>query len=120
MGGTSGIPGFRPERLAEKRKRSGMTQREAAKKMHLSISGYSNFENGVRVPSWQTIHIMALTFKTSVEYLTGKTDDPAPTHLLMPVDDGPETSDLVVGYLELSDEEKGAVRTIVKGLRKEQ
>ena len=44
----AGVNGFRADRFAEKRKEHGLTKVETARRMHLSLSGYTNFERGER------------------------------------------------------------------------
>lgn len=112
----SGIQDFQPGRLAAVRKEHGISQVEAAKRMHLSISGYNNFERGERTPSWQTVFIMALVLGTSVEYLTGETDDPRPTHSLIPLNDSKDIAELVFCCKKLTEKERAALTVIVKSI----
>ena len=67
------------ERLIEQRKKLGITKQEAAKKMQMSQPAYLRYESGERTPSIHVIYFMANVLGTSVEYLTGKTDNPDPT-----------------------------------------
>ena len=66
------------ERLIECRKALGITKQEAAKRMQMSQPAYLRYESGERTPSIHVIYYMAHILGTSAEYLTGKTDDPAP------------------------------------------
>ena len=118
--GTSGINSFQTERLVEMRKKNGFNQAEAARRMHLSLSGYSNFERGERTPSWQTIQTMALALGTSVWYLTGETDDPSPSHILLPVDKSADTAELLSCFRRLTEEEKDALAVIIRAMTKDQ
>ena len=118
--GTSGINGFRADRLAEIRRKIGLSQAEAAERMHLSVSGYSNFERGLRMPSWQTILTMSLALGTSVGYFTGETDNPAPTHILTAIEDNDELAGLISCFRRLSAEEQDAVAVIIKAMAKDQ
>jgi len=66
------------ERLIECRKKLGITKQQAAIRMQLSQPAYLRYESGERTPSIHVIYYMAHILGTSADYLTGKTDDPAP------------------------------------------
>lgn len=66
---------IKSERLIQLRQKKGMNKTEAAKLLNLSKMGYGRYESGERNPSYQTISFMAEKFGTTVEYLTGLTDD---------------------------------------------
>ena len=65
-------------RLKECREKLGITKMEAAKRMQLSQPAYLRYEAGTRMPSLQTLSVIANILNTSVEYLTDQTDDPNP------------------------------------------
>lgn len=65
------------ERLIECREALGITKQEAAKRMQMSQPAYLRYESGERTPSIHVIHYMARTLGTSVDYLTGKTNNPS-------------------------------------------
>lgn len=112
----AGVNGFQADRLAEKRKEHGLTKVETARRMHLSLSGYTNFERGERTPSWQTVLTMALVLGTSTGYLTGETDDPSPAYILVPVRENDSLSELAPFFQRLTKEEKDAVAVVVKAM----
>ena len=66
------------ERLIECRKKLGITKQQAAIRMQLSQPAYLRYESSERTPSIHVIYYMAHILGTSADYLTGKTDDPAP------------------------------------------
>ena len=66
-------------RLKECREKLGISKMEAAKRMQLSQPAYLRYESGLRIPSLQTLAIIANVLNTSVEYLTDQSDDPTPT-----------------------------------------
>ncbi len=66
------------ERLIECRKKLDITKQEAAKRMQMSQPAYLRYESGERTPSIHVIYYMAHILGTSADYLTGKSDDPAP------------------------------------------
>lgn len=63
------------ERLKECRLKLGITKQEAAKRIQISQPAYLRYEAGTRNPSIQTISKMAEVLSTSIDYLTGKTND---------------------------------------------
>ena len=113
---TAGVNGFRTDRLAEMREDRGLTKVEAARRMHLSLSGYTNFERGERTPSWQTVFTMALVLGTSTGYLTGETDNPSPEYVLLPVRENDSLSELAPFFQRLTGEERDAVAVVVKAM----
>jgi transcriptional regulator with XRE-family HTH domain len=54
----------------------GISQTEAAKRLGIVRTTYSNYEAGNREPDVDTIKKMAEFFEVSVDYLLGRTDDP--------------------------------------------
>ena len=86
------------ERLIECRKALGITKQEAAKRMQMSQPAYLRYESGERTPSIHVIHFMANVLGTSADYLTGKTDNPAPKLYLIDASIEPELFSLVEMY----------------------
>ena len=74
---------FMPERLIAVRKSLGINKAEAARRLDLSKMGYGRYESGQRTPSPQTIEFMAQRLGTTVDYLTGISDDPAPDYYIV-------------------------------------
>ncbi len=100
-----------PERLTELREALGITKLEASRRMHLTQSGYVRYESGERSPSFPTILVMAQALGTSAEYLTGATDNPEPTSILITKKYEPELFDLVSEIIQLPPEKKAALLT---------
>lgn len=94
------------ERLIQCRKKLGITKQEAAKRMQMSQPAYLRYEAGERTPSIHVIYFMANVLGTSAEYLTGKTDDPAPIDYWIHGDLEPELFSLVETYRASSTCEK--------------
>lgn len=65
-------------RLTECRKKLGITKIEAAKRMNMAQPTYVRYESGDRSPAIHVIQTMADVLGTSVAYLTGQSDNPAP------------------------------------------
>lgn len=84
-----------PERLKIARERIGITMAEAARRLNLSKIGYCRYEYGDRVPSPQTVEVIAQCFGTSVDYLIGISDDPEPTRIVIDKEKDPALFDLV-------------------------
>ncbi len=78
-----------PERLKNAREKTGITMAEAARRLNLSKIGYCRYEYGERVPSPQTVEIIAQCFGTSADYLTGVTDNMSPDYIIVRKNDSP-------------------------------
>ncbi|MBQ3158478.1 MAG: helix-turn-helix transcriptional regulator, partial [Clostridia bacterium] len=57
------------ERLKKLRLESGQTLKFIAKELNLSISAYSNYEQGIREPSLETLAKICKVFDVSADYL---------------------------------------------------
>lgn len=90
------------ERIKCARENIGITKAEAARRLNLSKIGYCRYEYGERTPSMQTLDVIARCFNTSVDYLTGKTDDMKPDIIIISKKDTPAMFELVVS-LQSSD-----------------
>lgn len=83
------------QRITTARERLGISKAEAARRLNLSPIGYCRYEYGDRTPSVQTLEIIAQCFGTSVDYLTGKTDDFEATKLVIDKQTAPELYNLL-------------------------
>ena len=79
-----------PERLKIARENLGITMAEASRRLNLSKIGYCRYEYGERVPSPQTVEVIAQCFNTSVDYLVGISDDSTPTQIVIDKNKDPE------------------------------
>ncbi len=77
------------ERIKYARENIGITKAEAARRLNLSKIGYCRYEYGERTPSAQTLEVIARCFHTSVDYLTGSTDDIQPDSIVISKKDNP-------------------------------
>ena len=59
------------EKLRELREARGLTQREVANKVFITVSMYSGIETGVKQPSLNVALALAHFFETDVETLAG-------------------------------------------------
>ena len=66
-------------RLSELRKKSGLSQRQAAEKLGISPAPLSAYELGKKLPPLETLAAMAELYDVSLDYLCGneKTDSAA-------------------------------------------
>lgn len=62
------------ERLKQTRIKHGFTQDEFAKKLNISASSISLYENGDREPSLATLKTISEILNVSTDYLLGLTD----------------------------------------------
>ena len=105
------------ERLIECRKALGITKQEAAKRMEMSQPAYLRYESGERTPSIHVIYYMANTLGTSAEYLTGRTNNPAPTSYLVKAESDPELFSLIENYYTSDIEFKKRLQSYVHSLQ---
>ena len=85
-------------RLISCREKLGITKQEAALRMQMSQPAYLRYESGERTPSIHVIQVMADILSTSVDYLTGLTDNPNPNSYLIKLDTEPELFHLIEKY----------------------
>ena len=83
------------ERIKTAREKLGITKAEASRRLNLSKIGYCRYEYGERTPSPQTLEVIAQCFNTSVDYLTGLSDDSEPTQIVINKKEYPELFELV-------------------------
>ena len=57
------------ERIAEERKKKGMTQEDMAEKLNLSRQAISKWESGSSFPDTENLLKLSLLFSVSVDYL---------------------------------------------------
>ena len=71
--------GLVQRRLVERREAMGLTQGEAAAGTGVTTSYVSNLENGYSTPVTVALFAaLAYTYRTTVDYILGLTDNPAP------------------------------------------
>lgn len=66
------------KRLAELRKKKGLSQYELAELLRMTRGQIANYEQGKRQPAFEILKIFADYFSVSTDYLVGHTDDPTP------------------------------------------
>lgn len=60
------------ERIAEQRKKLGLSQEELAEKLNISQKSISKYERGDRRPSYEVLVLMAALFDVTTDYLLGE------------------------------------------------
>ena len=62
------------KKLKELRQLKGLSQKEVAKAIGVTISAYSNYEQGIREPSYAILINICKFFSVSADYLLGLED----------------------------------------------
>lgn len=106
------------QRLIYCREKLGITKQEAAKRMNMSQPTYLRYESGERTPSIHTIQVIADVLNTSVSYLTGKTDNPAPDSYLIKASTDPELFHLISTYKNSTNKEKDRLIAYIQEMSK--
>lgn len=63
-------------RISERRVSLRLSQLRASEILGIPRSTYAGYESGQREPNLDMLHKIAETYRTSVDYLVGRTDDP--------------------------------------------
>ena len=56
-------------RIRELREEVGLTQQQLADKLHFNVSTVTKWENGKKIPSYQSLKLLAKFFDVSADYL---------------------------------------------------
>ena len=64
------------DRLKESRKAKSLTQKKMAELLGITERGYQNYEIGKSTPNYETLLALANYFDVSLDYLTGRSDNP--------------------------------------------
>lgn len=93
---------IKTERLKECREQLGISKNEAAKRIGVSQPAYLRYESGARKPSIQVIKEIARVFHTSVDYLTGNTNNNTLDYLTISKDTDPLLIEVINKYMSLN------------------
>ena len=63
------------DRLSALRKERGLTQDELAKRLEVTKSAISMYENGKRTPDYEILELIADYFNVDMDYLVGRKDE---------------------------------------------
>ena len=75
-----------------------ISKREASKRIGVSQPTYLRYESGEREPSIHVLKDIARTFHTSVDYLIGVSDSPAPDSITINKKENPEVFSIIENY----------------------
>ena len=102
-------------RLLELRKLAGLSQKELAKILNCSQNMISQWENGTRDPSTDTLKAMADYFNVTIDYLLGRTDENAITSAAVPAQDALTTQEEthIKKYRQLDTDGKEEIDDII-------
>lgn len=112
------------EILKELRKREELTQEELAKKLEISKSAISMYENGNRTPDFETLEMFADFFNVNLSYLIGENERLLSPHITSDTVTFPVIGSIAAGYDEIAVEDWSGDTieipvTYLKGRRKE-
>ncbi|MFP3390654.1 helix-turn-helix domain-containing protein [Brevibacillus sp. SIMBA_040] len=106
-------------RIKSKRKELKMTQVEVAALLGVDNTTVSKWESDTYEPDVETLKKLAVIFKTSTDYLTGKnqngtllTEEKTRDQLLHEIVDDPDDYFFLDGYLDAPEEEKKELRRL--------
>lgn len=97
-----------PDKLRAVRQLHGLSQAELARRSGFQPSAVSHFEQGRRAPSIQNLERLADVLDVAVDYLLGRTKDPAEGSLL--------GEQLLRDFEQLDRTDQEVVAQLVKGL----
>ena len=103
------------DRVKKARENAHMSQRTAADRMHYDKQTIYRYEYDNPSPAWPIVKMLALIYGTSVDYLTGKSDDPSPDEMLVPVNEQKKYDAL---FQQLSEEDRDLVISLMERLVK--
>lgn len=66
------------QRLRDLREDKGLTQREVGNLLHIRQNVYSRYELGIRTIPLEYLLILADFYRTSTDYILGRTNNPNP------------------------------------------
>lgn len=107
------------ERIRAARENLDITKAEASRQLNLSKIGYCRYESGERTPSIQTLEVIARYFNTTVDYLTGKTDDIQPDYIIIHKDANPELFEFISSISSSNSEQINRLLAYYNTLKKE-
>lgn len=102
------------EMLAELRKDRGMTQRELADVIHVSVSTISNYEQDIHFPDMEKLLDIADFFHVTTDYLLGRCSSNLSTDVFSEILVGEKTvGDIIQDLRKLPSDRKNAIVLIL-------
>ena len=105
------------ERLTKRRQALKIQKKMVADRIGMTPQAYNHYEAGTRQPSYPVILLLSLALETSVSYLTGQSDDPAPDRILLKINEADDIADFISAYRHLPPDAKKLVKDLIKNLR---
>jgi len=100
-------------RIIETRERRGLNQAKLAEKTGITPAAISQIENGLRTPTIPVLQRIANVLEVSIDYLTGKTNEPELRDMLQHED----FKTFFRGYRSLTPEDQKTVSKLVDFLQ---
>lgn len=99
--------------IAKLRKDRGMTQRELAELLHVSVSTVSNYEQGIHEPDIEKLLKIAACFHVTTDYLLGASNNNlSPDVFMESVGPGKTVGEYIQEFLCLSQDHKNVLLLI--------
>ena len=99
-------------RLKQRRLELNLNQETLAAASHLTTGAISQFENGIRLPAYETIKDLAAALRITVDYLIGKKERGLEDLLA-----DPHIAEMLDGVPSLSEEQKQQLYEVYQFLR---
>lgn len=97
------------DRLRELRKKTRLTQEEAAKKLDIARTTYSGYERGTSEPDFNTLNKLSEFYEVDLNWLiTGRERGM-----------DPEVEQMIEDYAELSEKDQQYIQDLIERLKKE-
>lgn len=109
--------GVRGERLIRLRDKLGLNQMEGAYRCHVNQGNLSRIEReDLKNPTLDTLARLADGYQTTIEYLIGATNDPAPRHQSALDRLSDDEAQMLLTYQELLPEGRAAVLSLARSI----
>lgn len=106
------------EMLCELRQDSGMTQKELADKLYVTVGTISNYEHGVHLPDVEKLVELAEIFGVTTDYLLGRAECALSVDVLNePILNGRSAGALIKDIQALSPDRQQALATMLEDMK---
>ena len=117
IGQVMGMASF-GEMLAELRKDRGMTQKDLAERLHVSVGTISNYENGAHMPDLEKLTELADLFKVTTDYLLGRAVyNVSPDVFRAAALNGKPTYEVIMQIRSLTEQQQRALEVILDDMQ---
>lgn len=106
------------EILSELRKDRGMTQRDLAERLHVSVGTISNYENGAHMPDLEKLTELADLFRVTTDYLLGRAVyNVSPDTFRAAALNGKPTYEVIMQMRSLTEQQQRALDVILDDMQ---